>query len=253
VVTRSCLYLGHVVHDRRGAVPNRFRYGVYMWLVDLDELPRLDRTLPLFGYDRAAATSIRSRDHLGDPGATIKQNLLAYLRGNGIELEGGRVLLLTNARVLGYVFNPLSVFYCHDVEGTLRCVVAEVHNTFGERHCYLLEPGERGRATAGKDFYVSPFLTVDGHYRLAVPAPGERLSVQMQLVQGGDPVFQASLTGRRLDLTPAALRRMLLRHPLMTARVTALIHLQGMKLRLRGLRRVPRPRHLPQEGVGHPR
>jgi uncharacterized protein len=117
----------------------------------------------------------------------------------------------------------------------------------------LLEPGERGRASAGKDFYVSPFLTVDGHYQMAVPAPGDRLSVQMQLVQGGQPVFGASLTGRRLELTPAALRRMLLCHPLMTARVTALIHLQGIRLRLRGLRRVPRPRHLPQEGVGHPR
>jgi uncharacterized protein len=253
VVTHSCLYLGQVVHDRRGAVANRFRYRVYMWLVDLDELPQLDRELPLFGYDRAAPTSIRSRDHLGDPGSTIKQNLLAYLRRHGIELGGGRVLLLTNARVLGYVFNPLSVFYCHDEDGNLRCVVAEVHNTFGERHCYLLEPGERGRATAGKDFYVSPFLTIDGDYRLAVPAPGERLSVQMQLVQGDEPVFGASLTGQRLELTPAALRQMLLRHPLMTARVTALIHLQGMKLRLRGLRRVPRPRHLPQDGVGHPR
>jgi len=251
-VTRSCLYLGRVMHDRRGAVANRFRYGVYMWLVDLDELPRLDLTLPLFGDDRAAPTSIRSRDHLGDPSRTIKENLLAYLHGNGIELPGGRVFLLTNARVLGYVFNPLSVFYCHDQEGTLRCVVAEVHNTYGERHCYLLEPGDRGRTTTGKDFYVSPFLTVDGHYRMAVPAPGARLSVQMQLVQGGHTVFQASLTGRRLELTPAALRRMLLRHPLMTARVTALIHLQGMKLRLRGLQPVPRPRHAPQEGVGHP-
>lgn len=252
-MSRSCLYLGQVVHDRRGAVANRFRYRVYMWLVDLDELAQLDRTLPLFGYNRAAPTSIRSRDHLGDPGSTIKQNLLGYLRGNGIELGAGRVLLLTNARVFGYVFNPLSVYYCHDEEGTLRCVVAEVHNTYGERHCYLLEPGERGRANAGKDFYVSPFLTVDGHYRMAVPAPGDRLSVQMQLVQGGQPVFGASLTGQRLELTPAALRRMLLCHPLMTARVTALIHLQGIRLRLRGLRRVPRPRHLPQEGVGHPR
>ncbi|HEU0193555.1 MAG TPA: DUF1365 domain-containing protein [Gaiellales bacterium] len=250
---RSCLYLGQVVHDRRGDVANRFRYRVYMWLVDLDELPRLDRALRLFGNDRPALTSIRSRDHLGDPSRTIKANVLAYLRANGIELRGGRVLLLTNARVLGYVFNPLSVFYCHDEEGTLRCVVAEVHNTYGERHCYLLEPGERGRTSAGKDFYVSPFLTVDGHYRLAVPAPDERLSVQMQLVQGGHTVFRASLTGRRLELTPAAVRRTLLRHPLMTARVTALIHLQGMKLWVRGLRSLPRPRHAPQDGVGHPR
>ena len=142
--------------------------------------------------------------------------MLAYLGAHGVDLEGGRVSLLTNARVLGYVFNPLSVYYCHRPDGELRCVVAEVHNTYGERHCYLLEPGERGRADAGKEFYVSPFLTVDGRYRMSVPAPGERLSVQMALHQEERRVFSASLTGRRLPLTNATVARMLVRHPLMT-------------------------------------
>jgi DUF1365 family protein len=157
---------------------------------------------------------------------------------------------LTNARVLGYVFNPLSVYYCHGSDGGLRCVVAEVHNTYGQRHCYLLEPGERGQAETGKEFYVSPFLTVDGSYRMTLAAPGERLSVQMALHQGGQRVFAASLTGRRRPLTNTAVARMLVRHPLMTARVTSLIHAQGVKLALRGVARVPRPPHPPQEHVG---
>jgi DUF1365 family protein len=193
---------------------------------------------------------VRARDHLGDPRRPIAQNLHAYLHAHGVDLGGGRVSLLTNARVLGYVFNPLSVFYCHRPDGTLRCVVAEVHNTYGQRHCYLLEPGERGRADAGKEFYVSPFLTVDGRYVMALRPPDERVSVQMALHQGGRRVFAASLTGRRVPLTNRSLARMLVRHPLMTAQVTSLIHLQGVKLWLRGTARAPRPPHAPQEHVG---
>jgi uncharacterized protein len=244
------MYEGHVVHERRTQLRNLFRYSVYMWLVDLDELDQLDRRLWAFGHNRRALTTIRARDHLGDPRRPIKANLLAYLDGHGIDLQGGRVALLTNARVLGYVFNPLSVFYCHQADGELRCVVAEVHNTYGERHCYLLEPGERGRVETGKEFYVSPFLTVDGRYQMSVPAPDERLSVQMALHQADRRVFSASLTGRRLPLTNATVARMLVRHPLMTARVTSLIHVQGVKLWLRGVARVPRPPHSPQEHVG---
>jgi hypothetical protein len=249
-LVRSALYEGHVVHERRTAHRNLFRYSVYMWLVDLDELQELDRRLWAFGHDRRGLTTIRSRDHLGDPARAIKQNVLAYLAAHGVDLEGGRISLLTNARVLGYVFNPLSVYYCHRPDGALECVVAEVHNTYGQRHCYLLEPGERGRAETGKEFYVSPFLTVDGRYRMTLQAPDERLSVQMALHQGGQRVFAASLVGRRRALTNAAVGRMLLRHPLMTARVTSLIHMQGIKLALRGVARVPRPPHAPQEHVG---
>ena len=247
---RSALYDGQVVHDRRSGPRNLFRYRVYMWHVDLDELAALDRRLWAFGHDRRALTTIRSRDHLGDPRRTIRENLGRYLAAHGIELDGGRVSLLTNARVLGYVFNPLSLFYSHRPDGSLRCVVAEVHNTYGERHCYLLEPGERGHVSTGKEFYVSPFLTVEGSYEMTLAPPGERVSVQMALIQGGERVFAASLTGRRRPITNATVARMLVRHPLMTARVTSLIHLQGVKLALRGVARVPRPPHPPQEHVG---
>jgi hypothetical protein len=249
-LVRSALYEGQVVHDRRTGLRNLFRYRVYMWHVDLDELDALDRRLWAFGHDRRALTTIRSRDHLGDPRRTIRENVDRYLSAHGIDLEGGRVSLLTNARVLGYVFNPLSIFYCHRPDGSLRCVVAEVHNTYGQRHCYLLEPGERGRASAGKEFYVSPFLTVDGSYEMRLAPPDGRLSVQMSLRQAGERVFAASLTGKRRPITNGSVARMLVRHPLMTAKVTSLIHLQGVKLALRGVARVPRPSHPPQEHVG---
>jgi DUF1365 family protein len=246
----SALVEGRVMHDRRTPVRNVFRYGVYMWLVDLADLEELDRRLWAFGSNRRALTTIRSRDHLGDPRRSIRENVDAYLRLHGVDLEGGRVLLLTNARVLGYVFNPLSIYYCHHADGELRCVIAEVHNTHGERHCYLLRPGERGRADAEKEFYVSPFLTVDGRYRMTFAPPGERISVQMSLEQGGRRVFAASLVGRRLELSSRTLARMLVRYPLMTAKVTALIHLQGLRLHVRGVGHVRRPPHARQEGVG---
>ena len=157
--------------------------------------------------------------------------MVAYLAEHGVDLEGGRVLLLTNARVLGYVFNPLSVYYCHDRDGDLA-----LHRGRGAQHlrrsatATCCEPGERGRAETDKDFYVSPFLTVDGRYRMNFAAPGERLSVQMELLQGERRVFSASLTRRRGAARPnAAVRRMLVRHPLMTARVTGADPLHGVQ------------------------
>ncbi|HET6849232.1 MAG TPA: DUF1365 domain-containing protein [Gaiellales bacterium] len=245
--TGAALYEGQVMHTRPRAgdatAPYLFRYGVYMWLVDLDRLPRLP--LPLRPLGR-----IRSRDHLGDPARSIRQNVDAFLAGHGIDLAGGRVLMLANARAFGHVFNPLSVHWCYGAGGDLRCIVAEVHNTYGERHCYLLEPGDRGRAETGKEFYVSPFLSVDGSYRMAFSAPGDRLSIQMELIQGGRRVFQASLTGRRRPLTAGMLLRMAGRYPFMTARVSALIRYHGIRLWLRRVPRVPRPARTPQRWVG---
>lgn len=240
-MTGAALYRGHVVHIRRGPVRNRFRYPVYMWLVDLDHLP----ALPFWA--RPLGT-LRSGDHLGDPGRSIRENVDAFLALHGIDLGGGRVRMLTNARVLGYVFNPLTVYWCHD-GGGLRCVVAEVHNTYGERHCYLLEPATDGRATAEKAFYVSPFFTLDGRYTMRFSEPGERLTVTLELTQEAERVFAAALTGRRVPLTTRTLVAAAMRRPLMPQQVSALIRLQGVKLWLRGVPRVRRPRHRPQEGV----
>jgi len=216
-VTGPALYEGQVMHTRPSGARYLFCHRMYMWLVDLDRPVRMP--LPLRPF-----AGIRSRDHLGDPERSIRANVDAYLADNGIDLAGGRI------------FNPLTVYWCHGPDGDLRCIVAEVHNTHGELHCYLLRPSNRGRCEADKEFYVSPFLTVDGRYRMAFSEPGERLSVQMELHQDGARVFAASLTGRRKPLTAGNLARMAVRHPLMPQRVTGLIHLHGVRLYLR---RVP--------------
>jgi DUF1365 family protein len=245
LVSGASLYEGTVMHTRPPGMRGRylFRYRVYLWLIDIEAPPRLPRLLAPLG-------KVRSRDHLGDPARSIRENIDGFLAEHGIDLEGGRVLLLSNPRSFGYVFNPLSVYWCNHRDGGLRCIVAEVHNTHAQRHCYLLEPGDRGRVETDKAFYVSPFLTVDGRYRMSFSPPDERLSIQMELIQDERRVFQASLTARRRALSTPQLLRTAVRYPLMAARVTVLIHYNGVKLWLRGVPRVPRPDRTPREDVG---
>jgi len=241
-LVRSCLYEGHVEHVRVADRPNGFRYPMYMWLIDLDEIESLGRSLRLVGVERPGVHSIRSRDHLGDPDRSIRDNLGSFLAQHGITLGHERVSLLTNPRVFGHVFNPLSVFYCHDQRNAVTTVVAEVSNTHGERHCYLLHPDELGRCDVAKDFYVSPFLAPDGEYHMTFPQPGPQLVARVVLEQQGARTFAATLSGRRVPLHDATLLRLLARHPLMTWQVSALIRRQGVGLWARG---VGRFRHRP--------
>ncbi|MFD5826212.1 DUF1365 domain-containing protein [Lentzea sp. NPDC060358] len=217
-----------ITHSRRELIDRSFHHRAYMWLVDLDELPRLPWWVKPFA-------KFEARDHLGSPDRTIRENLEEWLAGHGIALGGGQVLMLANARVLGYVFNPLSVYWCHDASGELVCVVAEVHNTYGGRHCYLLRTDDQGRASVGKEFYVSPFLEVDGHYVMKMPKPGDRLSVTIALRQNGKTTFSATMKGER-----SSGLRMLLRRPLMPQRVSALIRRHGIALYLRRIPIIPR-------------
>ena len=221
---------------------HQFRYRSYQWLVDLDHLPRPGRALGLLA-------GFSARDHLGDPSRSIRANLDHYLATRGVDLHGGRVLMLAQARVFGYVFNPLSVYWCHDPDGTLRCVVAEVHNTYGQRHAYLLHPDDHGRAQTAKEFYVSPFYPVDGGYRMSLPEPGPRLRLSVVLERPDGASFAASVQGRRQPATRLGLLRASVRHPWPTVAVSVRIRIQGIRLFLRGLPIVPRPEHPAQEGA----
>jgi DUF1365 family protein len=236
------LYHAELAHVRRERITRAFRHRVYLWLVDLDDLPRL----PWWARPLAR---FRSRDHLGTPARSIRANLDSWLAIRGVDLAGGRVLMLANAAVFGYVFNPLTVYWCHYPDGTPACVVAEVHNTYRERHCYLLRPDTDGRARAGKEFYVSPFFDVDGHYLMRLPQPGQRLSLAITLYRDGRPVFGATVSGRRGPAGVRAVLRAAITQPLMPQRVSALIRRHGVALWLRRLPVVRRIPHVPQEGV----
>jgi hypothetical protein len=241
------LVAGHVAHRRRTPVHHGFRHRIYQWLIDLDDVPRMPWYLrPLARFD--------ARDHLGGTGdaATddLKENVLRYLTHHRVDLgERARIVMLANARVLGHVFDPLSVFWCFDGDGTLRCVVAEVHNTYGERHAYLLHPDVEGVAEVDKQFYVSPFNDVSGRYELRFELTPSRVRVTVDLVRDGAVVF-----GALLDLVPApatapTVVRTALRMPAMTHKVSALIRWHGIRLWLRRLPIAERPVHHPPAGV----
>jgi uncharacterized protein len=230
------LVAGEVTHRRHGPVRHAFRHGAYQWLVDLDDIP----VQPW--YLRPLA-SFSSADHLGDPRRTIKQNVERHLAEHGIDLgPRGRILMLANARVLGYVFDPLSVFWCLAGEGDLACVVAEVHNTYGERHAYVLRPDRDETARTDKAFYVSPFFGVGGSYTLRFTLRPDLVSTSVTLRHGDTVAFSATFHGRPQRATRRALISRFARQPFMPQRVSALIRAHGVWLWLRRLPVTPRPR-----------
>ena len=229
------VYRTTIRHTRRRPFPRTFETRSHTWLVDLDELP-----------DHGVAGRFEPRDHLGDPGRPIRANVEAFLAANGVEPSGGRILMAAHARAFGYCFNPISVFWCLDGDGRQVATVVEVHNTYGDRHAYLVHPDERGRARVPKAMYVSPFHGTDGTYDLAVPLPGDRLHVAVTLRSEDGAVFSASLTGAR---TPGgAGRRQAWRSAPAALRGSLLIRTHGLRLWARRLPVHPRPSHH-QEGV----
>jgi hypothetical protein len=238
----AALYECGVFHARRTPLRNAFRYRTYQWLVDLDKLPRQRGPMRLLA-------GFQARDHLGDPGRSIRANVAEFVRGHGTDLDDGRVLMLAHARVLGYVFNPLSVFWCYRADGSLACVIAEVHNTYRQRHAYLVRTDDRGRARTEKELYVSPYHPVDGWYQMSLPAPGPRLALSVTLHRPNGYRFVATVQGRGVPATLPALLRATARHPWSTVVVSALIRWQGIKLYARGLRPVPRPASIAHQGV----
>jgi hypothetical protein len=236
-------YDGVVTHARTAPIANRFRYRTRPWLVDLDAVPRLPGWLGwLARFDSA--------DHLGDPDATLRANVDAFLANAGIDLTGGRVLMLANARSIGHVSNPISVHWCYAADGGLAGVIAEVHNTYGDRHAYLLRPEPNCDAVTEyveKQMYVSPFNPVAGRYRISVSPPEERIAVAITLDRDNHPPFVATLQATRRARRPLPLDA--LGTALGSWRTSALIRWQGVRLFLRGLRIEPRPVHPPQKAV----
>jgi uncharacterized protein len=240
--TGAAIYRTAISHVRRTPLKNAFTYRSYSWFVDVDQLPRLPFLLRPLAVFRAG-------DHLGNPNASIRSNVERYLRTQGIEPDGGAIHMLASARVLGYVFNPLSIFWCYRTNGDLECVVAEVHNTYGERHCYLLKTDSAGRASVPKAFYVSPFNDVDGQYRMKLPAPRERLAVSIVLEREGHKPFVASMDGTRRPATLWNILAAAAAVPAAPLLVSALIRVQGITLWARRLPVVARPHHSAQEAV----
>jgi DUF1365 family protein len=250
---RSCLYAGRLRHERTAPRRNAFAYPVFSFLLDLDEIDELVAA-GVFAHNRRAIAELRDGDHLGG-GAGMRAGVEAFCAAHGLDVRGGRIEVLTQLRLFGYVFNPVSFYWCRDDQDALRCVVAEVHNTFGERHPYLLRPegpaGPDGRVrmSCEKAFHVSPFMDVSGTYRFELDErPGELASVRIDEERDGTRFFQAVLAARRVPLDRRSLLGMLARRPLMTFQVTAWIHLQALVLAAKGVQFHHKPPYVPGRG-----
>ena len=237
---RSALYLGKVMHVRVGPMRHRFRYRVASLLVDLDELPVLDRTMRLFSVDRGNLFSFHQRDHGPRDGSPLKPWVEEIFSAQGIPISGGRVLCFCIPRSLGYVFNPLTVYWGYRADGTLAGVLYEVKNTFGDQHCYFIPAapdhvsGEPLVQEARKIFHVSPFFDLAGSYRFRTDEPSDTLRLLIRLVgpDGADRMIATHAAERR-SLSDRALAATLLTHPLNTFKVIAAILWEAGRLRLK--------------------
>jgi uncharacterized protein len=240
------LYVGEVMHHRLRPFRHRFVYRVFTLLLDIDRLEETAADLRLLAIDRAGLLAFYRKDHGARDGGGLRPWVEAILRAGGIEPPGGPILLLAMPRVLGYVFNPLSIYFCYRPDGRLAALVHEVKNTFGGQHPYALsvDPGSdpaQIRQSCDKGFYVSPFIPMRAGYRFRLRAPDERLMVAIQETTDEGPLLVATLTGERRPLGDRALAGAVLRLPLMTFKVLAAIHLQALKLWWKGARYHPKP------------
>ncbi len=237
---RSHLLEGTVSHRRARPFTYGLEHGVWYAALDLDELDDVDARLRLLRRNGRAIVELRDADHLPEPAHDVAAEIRAHLEREGETPRGWRITLVTNLRVLGYVFNPASLYLCRDEEGLLRVVIIEVHNTFGGRHLYTLRPASPAAsdgpftAAMAKDFFVSPFISPDGHYAVHVRETRQGLRVAINLRQDGAPMLSTSLVLRRRPLTDRSLLRLLLRHPLVTHKTIGLIHWHALRLWLRG-------------------
>lgn len=239
-MSASGLYTGKVTHARRGRRRHRLAYRVFMLLLDLDELPALDRRLRMFAADRFALTSFRQADHLSGGGPPLKAQVQALLEEAGLP-HGGAVRVLCMPRLLGAAFNPLTVYFCQGPDGAPSAVLYEVNNTFGERGLYLLAAG--GEQTHAKNFYVSPFMDMELTYRFRTRQAGDSIAIEIDAVGAEGVVLTAGFHGARRELSDAALVRAWLSHPVMSLGVLWAIHWEALKIFMKGepLRSRPPP------------
>lgn len=243
----ALLYRGDVMHARLKPMSHRFVYRVLNLMIDLDRLDEADQQTCLFGVNRRALYSFHERDHGPRDGTCLAAHVRALAANAGVDLSGGRIMLLCYPRLFGYAFNPLSVYYGYRAGGALALLIYEVRNTFGEYHSYVCpvhcsETSPAGiRQSRGKRLYVSPFIGMEMRYHFRLTQPGENLKIRILETDAEGPLLAASFYGRRHPLTSPHLFAAFLALPFVTLKVIGGIHYEAARLWLKGARLFPRP------------
>lgn len=241
-VARGCLYDGIVVHRRLMPVQHSFRYRVFSMLLDIDQLEAIDEGLNLFSIERFNLFSFMNKDHGRRDGSALRPWIESQLNDRGLA-RPHKILVHCFPRLLGYVFNPLSVYYCYDDQDQCFAVVYEVKNTFGDQHCYVAKIDNPDIFQHGSDktFFVSPFIDISGHYRFGGHQPGVRYHLKITKYDKLGRELEASQTGSRATLSDGALIKRFFTYPLMTFKVIAGIHVEALRLWLKGAPRFTHP------------
>jgi DUF1365 family protein len=241
----SCLYKTRIFHRRRRPKSHRLQYGAFYLLLDLDELDRMHRRLKWFSYNSFNIFSFHDRDHGPGTNESLRAWIEHYLQQAGTDLEGGNIQILCLPRIFGYVFNPISVYYCYHRDGQLKAVLYEVSNTFGQRHSYLArlndEPGDLHQHGCDKRFFVSPFLKVAGRYEFSMRRPTDELYLHIRQIDEDGPMLDAWIRGEKAHISDRSLCMCLIHYPLLTLKVIGGIHWEALKLWSKGFRLVKRP------------
>lgn len=243
----SCIYSGTVLHTRLWPAKHRLKYSVFNLLIDLDELPMLDKTLRFLRINRWGLVSFYEKDHGDGRAIGLKTHIMELVQQAGKGAEYSKITLLCYPRIFGYVFNPLSIYFCRNEQGETGVVIYEVGNTFGERHSYVIPVSEQSNGqieqSCQKEFYVSPFVPMQCLYRFFIDLPAQTVRILIKEDDEQGHFLSASFSGARRVLTDSQLFKALLVHPLMTLKVTFGIYWEALRI---WRKRVPLHRHTPQ-------
>ena len=235
----SAIYNGTVIHKRFKPKVHFFKYKVFSLLIDLSELDYLSKNIKFFSHNKFNLVSFYEKDHGNRDGSSLILWVKKNLEENNINSENVRIKLLCYPRILGYVFNPLSVFYIYDADEKLICILYEVKNTFGEQHTYIFKVNNDQNLyqhNCSKKFHVSPFIEMNCKYFFRLLKPGEKISVIIDQYQTDEKILYASQDGQRVDFNTKELIKSYLKHPLMTFKIISAIHFEAFKLWIKGIK-----------------
>jgi len=235
----SSIYNGTVIHKRFKPKTHYFKYSVFSLLIDLSELDYLSKKIKIFSHNKFNLVSFYEKDHGNRDGSSLILWVKKNLKDNNIDFENVKIKLLCYPRILGYVFNPLSVFYIYNVDEKLICILYEVKNTFGEQHTYIFKVDNDQNLyqhSCSKKFHVSPFIEMNCKYFFRLLKPGEKISVIIDQYQTDEKILYASQDGKRADFNTKELIKSYVKHPFMTFKIILAIHFEAFKLWVKGIK-----------------